>query len=365
MKIVAVAGARPNFIKISALYQAFRKIPGCHFLLVHTGQHYDSRMSDIFFEQLSLPAPARQIKSGNNTSTGQIAYIMLEFEKIITEESPDCVLVVGDVNSTLACALVCAKEQVPLAHVEAGLRSGDRSMPEEINRIVTDSVADLLFVSELSGIINLGKEGIAPSRVHLVGNVMIDTLAHFGNAIDQASLPDGLPLPGTDYAMATFHRPANVDNKEKLRQLVDILRTSASQLEILFPVHPRTANRLETFGLLESLKSHPQIRLLPPMDYFGFIKLLKHARVALTDSGGIQEETTWLGIPCLTLRETTERPATIDFGTNILVNDATPSKIEFKLANILNQKAPKRSLPPLWDGKAADRIAEIVLKTFG
>lgn len=361
MKILSIVGARPNFMKVAPLHRAFLKHPEIVPKIIHTGQHYDSRMSDIFFNQLGLPRPDYFLGIGGGSHTQQTAHIMLAFEKILLEEKPDMVVVVGDVNSTVACALVAVKERVPVAHVEAGLRSGDRSMPEEINRIITDSISDLLFVSEESGMENLAREGVPAEKVHFVGNVMIDSLAHFREESEKnAILGQNNLLPGT-YALVTMHRPANVDTTEGLHNVAQIVADTAEQLKVVFPIHPRTSKNLEQHGLLASIGLNPNVLLMEPQGYFEFLKLIANARVVLTDSGGIQEETTYLGVPCMTFRNNTERPITVSVGTNILLKDLTPAEINAKLRDILNGNIKKGGIPPLWDGKTAGRIAAILL----
>ncbi len=361
MKILSIVGARPNFMKVAPLHRAFLKHPEIVPKIIHTGQHYDSRMSDIFFNQLGLPKPDYFLGVGGGSHTQQTAHIMLAFEKILLDEKPDMVVVVGDVNSTIACALVAVKERVPVAHVEAGLRSGDRTMPEEINRIITDSISDLLFVSEESGMENLAREGVPGEKVHFVGNVMIDSLAHFREESEKNTILEQHNLsPGT-YALVTMHRPANVDTAEGLHTVARIVSDTAEQLKVVFPIHPRTSKNLEQHGLLASIKLNPNVLLMEPQGYFEFLKLIANARVVLTDSGGIQEETTYLGVPCMTFRNNTERPVTVSVGTNILLKDMTPAEINIKLKDILNGNIKKGGIPPLWDGETAGRIAAILL----
>lgn len=361
MKILSITGVRPNFIKIAALHRSFLKHPGIISGIVHTGQHYDTRMSGIFFNQLALPQPGYFLGVGGGSHAQQTANTMLAFEKVLLAEKPDLVLVVGDVNSTVACTLVAVKEHIPVAHVEAGLRSGDRAMPEEINRLVTDSISDLLFVSEQSGLENLAREGAPEDRVHLVGNVMIDTLVHFGRQADESPVLEQHRLSPGEYALMTMHRPSNVDTPEGLATVVRIALDTADRVKVVFPVHPRTYKNMESSGLTAALKKHPGIVLMEPQGYFEFLRLIKNAKVVITDSGGVQEETTYLQVPCLTFRKNTERPVTVTLGTNQLLKDPDPAEMDGILTAILEGKAKKGTIPPLWDGKAADRITEILL----
>ncbi len=359
MKVLNIVGARPNFMKIAPLHRAFEAHGGFDSRIVHTGQHYDERMSDIFFRQLDLPQPHVYLGLGGGSHAEQTARIMLAFERVLDEEQPDLVLVVGDVNSTLACALVACKRHVPVAHVEAGLRSGDRTMPEEINRIVTDSVADFLFVTEESGLINLGREGVDPAKIFFVGNVMIDALLHFREKAAQSTILDDLALSPGAYVLMTMHRPATVDRRKGLETLLDLIKQVATRRRVVFPLHPRTRQRLVDFALLDKLTAIDQVDLLEPQGYLPFLHLMAHAHAVITDSGGIQEETTFLGVPCLTLRSSTERPATVTHGTNTLL----PLDADVVAAHVHNL-VPAQSLqpPPLWDGQSALRIVHILTK---
>jgi UDP-N-acetylglucosamine 2-epimerase (non-hydrolysing) len=319
-------------------------------ILVHTGQHYDVNMSDVFFQQLGIPAPDVSLSVGAGSHARQTAEIMTRLEPVVLERKPDLVLVYGDVNSTAAAALVCAKLGARVGHVEAGLRSFDRSMPEEINRLVTDQLADLLFTPSEDGDLNLQREGIARDKIHRVGNVMIDSLVRL--------LPDagrcgtnGFPKA---YALVTLHRPSNVDDGAALQKLLRSLLELSQQLAVIFPVHPRTRQRIAEFGLQSD-----QLRLLDPLPYVEFLALQRNAQVVITDSGGIQEETTYLGVPCLTLRDNTERPITVSMGTNILVGQDA-SKLHHEIAKILNGEAKRGTIPPLWDGHAGERIADVI-----
>ena len=358
-KILCVVGARPNFMKMAPLLTAFRRRPETFDAkLVHTGQHYDAVMSDVFFEQLGIPAPDIHLGVGPGSHASQTARIMVAFEEIVIEQKPDLVLVVGDVNSTIAAAIVSAKAGIPLAHVEAGLRSFDRRMPEEINRIVTDSLASYLFVTEESGVENLAHEGADPTRIFLVGNVMIDTLDTLLPTIRMRHMAAELGLDPGGYGVVTLHRPSNVDDEATLARLAGALERIGGRLPLVFPAHPRTAERLARSGLDKQLASS-SVRVIAPLPYVEFISLVSDSRLVLTDSGGIQEESTMLGVPCLTLRESTERPITISVGTNRLVG-ADPEAAVHAVEAVLSAPRGELSYPPLWDGRAAERISEIL-----
>ena len=352
-EIICVVGARPNFMKIAPIMAAFAK----HKIdakLVHTGQHYDPAMSDSFFEQLGIPRPDVNLEVGSASHAVQTAEIMRAFEPVLEAESPKAILVVGDVNSTIACALVAAKKGVKVIHVEAGLRSYDRAMPEEINRVLTDQISDLLFTTERAAEANLAHEGVAADRVQFAGNVMIDTLrAHLARAVPAAETLTGVPARG--YAVVTLHRPSNVDHEATFRSLLETLNQVAEKLDVVFPIHPRTKATAERFGMGDLL-TRPGMRLLPPQGYLEMLGLTRDATVVLTDSGGLQEETTALGVPCITLRENTERPITIAEGTNTLTGP-NPEKILQCLADILENGGKRGRIPEYWDGQAADRIA--------
>jgi UDP-N-acetylglucosamine 2-epimerase (non-hydrolysing) len=321
-------------------------------------------MSDIFFNQLELPRPDYFLGVGGGTHTQQTAKIMLEFEPILDAEKPDVVLVVGDVNSTIACALVASKNHVPLVHVEAGLRSGDRRMPEEINRILTDSISDHLFVTEQAGLDNLAHEGVPNQKVHFVGNVMIDSLVYYRQKASQLDLCRSLNLSTKQYVLMTMHRPSNVDVVEGLRSILDILANTSALRPVVFPVHPRTLSNLEHFGLLDELKSLANVILLEPQGYLEFLHLMENAELIITDSGGIQEETTYLQVPCITFRASTERPVTVDLGTNYLQSDLNPVSVQKQVLSLLGGHAKQGVVPPLWDGQAAGRIASILKATY-
>ena len=354
MKILHVVGTRPNFMKAAPVYRELRRYPRVHQVLVHTGQHYDVNMSDIFFQQLRIPAPDVNLRVGSGSHAQQTAEIMSRFEPVVMQQKPDYVLVYGDVNSTVATALVCSKLGIKVAHVEAGLRSFDRAMPEEINRLLTDQLSDLLFTPSEDGNRNLEREGVSTKKVHLVGNVMVDTLIEMLPEADNHILPN-LPLR---FALVTLHRPANVDNIAWLKEMLSTLHAISSEMAVLFPVHPRTRQRMSEVVLLAENKN--RLRLLEPLPYISFLALQKRAEVVITDSGGIQEETTYLGTPCLTVRDNTERPITVDMGTNILVGTDT-QRLKREIERIVSGEKKKGFIPPLWDGNTSKRIAEILI----
>jgi UDP-N-acetylglucosamine 2-epimerase (non-hydrolysing) len=359
IKVIVVAGARPNFIKIAPLMTALAEIRDCIPLLVHTGQHYDAGMSDVFFQELRIPHPQYTLGVGSGSHGEQTARVMLAFEPLLQHERPDWVVVVGDVNSTLACALTAAKQGVPVAHVEAGLRSFDRTMPEEINRQLTDTISELLFTPSEDANANLQREGIAEAKVHLVGNIMIDTLRQYETAARARHTCASYGLQARNYALVTLHRPSNVDDPERLQGLLRMLVCLYARLPVLFPAHPRTQARLKAWDA-----ELPQgLRLCNPVGYLDFLSLMVDARLVLTDSGGVQEETTALGVPCLTLRENTERPVTVTYGTNLVVGTG-PDRILAAIERVLASEPSPGHLPPLWDGKTAPRIAHI-LTTVG
>jgi UDP-N-acetylglucosamine 2-epimerase (non-hydrolysing) len=359
-KIIIVAGARPNFMKIAPLMREFKNHK-THFttLLVHTGQHYDFEMSEVFFQNLGIPEPDIYLGVGSASHTVQTARIMVAFEKVVLREKPDLVIVVGDVNSTAACSLVASKLHVKVAHVEAGLRSFDRTMPEELNRIVTDSLSNFLFVSEKSGVRNLKKEGVDSKKVHFVGNVMIDTLLSHLHAVNKSNILKKLHLTRKKYCVLTLHRPGNVDSYESLREIYDIVVSISQKTRIVYPLHPRTKKMIKTHKYLNEFKRLINLSMVEPLGYIDFIRLLKDSNFVLTDSGGIQEETTVLKVPCLTMRDNTERPATITKGTNYLVG-RNKTKIMRHVTEMLNGKAKKGNIPEFWDGKTAKRILEVL-----
>jgi UDP-N-acetylglucosamine 2-epimerase (non-hydrolysing) len=361
LKIINIVGARPNLPKIAPLMREMQRHPEIESILIHTGQHYDAALSDIFFRQMGIPTPDVNLEVGSGSHAVQTAEVLKRIEPVLIERQPDLVLVVGDVNSTIAVSLAAVKLGIPVAHVEAGLRSFDRSMPEEINRILTDALADYLFVTEEDAIGHLLKEGRARESIYLVGNVMIDSLRHFLPIAQKSPVGDDLALKkGADwqrFAVLTLHRPSNVDSSEKLAELLGAIDSIAAQVPVIFPVHPRTQQRLTQDGI----ETHPQLRLIPPVGYLDFLCLLSKSTLVLTDSGGIQEETTALGVPCLTLRENTERPITITEGTNLLIG-TDPAKILAAANNILAGKGKPGRIPPFWDGHAAERIVEVLLR---
>ena len=361
LKIISVVGARPNFMKVAPLHRAFTESGRIDSLIVHTGQHYDARMSDIFFNQLGLPTPHYHLGVGGGSHAYQKAHVMLKFEEVLLREQPDLVLVVGDVNATVATTLVAVKLNVPVAHVEAGLRSGDRKMPEEVNRVITDAICQYHFVTEQSGLDNLKKESALSRGIHLVGNVMIDSLVHYQRQSRELGLLSQLRVKSDGYILVTMHRPANVDGVVGLTAVRQILLAAGDRLPLLLPLHPRTRKNMETHGLLADLEAHPAIVLLEPQGYLEFLHLMENARLILTDSGGIQEEATYLRVPCLTFRDTTERPVTVQLGTNILLADLDPETTIAEVDKILGGEVKTGSIPPLWDGHAAERIRDILL----
>ena len=361
MRIVNVVGARPNFMKIAPLMAAYRNVPSIEPVLVHTGQHYDAAMSQLFFEQLGIPEPDVNLGVGSGTHAAQTADILRAFEPVLLEHEPRAVVVVGDVNSTIACGLAAVKLGVRLAHVEAGLRSRDRTMPEEINRVLTDAISDLLFCTERSGVENLRAEGVPDERVFLVGNVMIDTLLRNRDAADRSTILARLGLARERYAALTLHRPSNVDDPAVFGRILDALAGIARDLPIVFPVHPRTRRALGQGPLAGRIDRVPGLRLIEPLGHLDFLKLMADARLVLTDSGGVQEETTILRVPCLTLRENTERPVTVEVGSNRIVG-TSPERILAAYDEIRAGRGPRCGVPPLWDGHAAERIVEILAR---
>jgi len=348
-----IAAARPNFMKVAPLYHALVREAWCEVRLVHTGQHYDANMSDAFFSDLALPEPDHHLGVGSGTHAEQTAGVMVAYERVCLERRPDWIVVVGDVNSTVACALVGAKLCIPVAHLEAGLRSRDRTMPEEINRIVTDALADVLWTPSPDADRNLRREGVADERIERVGNIMIDSFELLREQIEGDGTRRSLGLEAGAYGVVTLHRPANVDRRETLSELVAQLRGVAGRISLVFAVHLRTRARLEAFGLGQALEQTPGLRLIEPLGYVPFMGLVRSARLVITDSGGIQEETTYLGIPCLTLRENTERPITVSEGTNRLVR---PGELGEAVEKVLNGTGAAGRRPELWDGATAARV---------
>jgi UDP-N-acetylglucosamine 2-epimerase (non-hydrolysing) len=374
LRIASMVGARPNFMKIAPIVHEIQRTPGIEHRLVHSGQHYDQQMSKSFFEELHIPEPDVNLEVGSGSHAWQTAEVMKRFEAVVLEWKPDVVMVVGDVNSTLAAALVASKLGVAVAHVEAGLRSFDMSMPEEINRKLTDAISDLLFVTEQSGIQNLRKEGVGQEKVFFVGNVMIDCLMEHRKIAEKSEILRRLGLQKDNakaaaYGLLTLHRPSNVDDPAVLRDILSTIATLAEKMPVFFPVHPRSLERIRQFGLgsyLAEEKSGAAARgivPLPPLGYLDFLHLMNHARLILTDSGGIQEESTILGVPCLTLRENTERPATVEQGTNQIVG-RDPNKILAAAERVLGTERRPVQAPELWDGHASERIVKVLLGKF-
>lgn len=359
LKIMNIVGARPNLPKIAPLMREMTRHPEIDPILVHTGQHYDDKLNDIFFRQMGIPAPEVNLEVGSGSHAVQTAEILKRVEPVLIDQQPDVVLVVGDVNSTIAVSLAAVKLGIRVAHVEAGLRSFDRSMPEEINRVLTDALADYLFVTEEDAVENLLREGRPRQSIFLVGNVMIDSLHCFLPLAKQSLIGDELGLASEsrwrDFAVLTLHRPSNVDSIDKLKEILTAVDSIATGLPVIFPVHPRTQQRL----LEGRIVHHPELRLIEPVGYVDFLCLLSRAVLVLTDSGGIQEETTALGVPCLTLRENTERPITLTQGTNVLVG-TDPERIILAARDCLSSKRKVCRVPPLWDGHAAERIVHIL-----
>lgn len=358
MKVINVVGARPNFMKIAPIMREMDKFPRrFRQMLLHTGQHYDKAMSRVFFKDLALPEPDVYLGVGRGSHASQTARIMMKFEKICLREKPDLVVVVGDVNSTLACSIVAAKLLIPVAHVEAGLRSFDRSMPEEINRVVTDSVSDYLFTTCEDANKNLEREGAARSKIFFVGNTMIDTLLRHKRKAENSKILKKLYLKDQEYGVLTLHRPSNVDELSGLKKIISVIEKISRKLPIVFPAHPRTANQIKGGGLNGYLGKN--ITLIEPLGYLDFLHLVTHSFMVLTDSGGIQEETTVLGVPCLTLRKNTERPITVTEGTNTIVGTSAKD-IQRETLKVINGKRKSAAMPKLWDGRAAERIVHIL-----
>jgi UDP-N-acetylglucosamine 2-epimerase (non-hydrolysing) len=367
--IICIVGARPNFMKIAPIMVAFKDFsPALDVSLVHTGQHYDVAMNEQYFQALGIPSPDINLEVGSGSHAVQTAEVMCRFEAALEGKNPTAILVVGDVNSTIACALVATKKGIPVIHVEAGLRSFDRAMPEEINRVLTDQISDMLFTTEPSGRDNLLREGVADKRIHFVGNVMIDTLRHnLARAISTSNIVSDAGRPGfvndeKKYAVVTMHRPSNVDDEIILGNLINTVLTISKQLPVIFPLHPRTKSMIEKFGYGKLLDT-PDILLLPPMGYLEMLGLMKDAKVVLTDSGGIQEETTALGVPCITLRNNTERPITVDEGTNTIAGQDSHTILTI-FNDIMASGGKGGRIPQFWDGRASNRIADIIANEF-
>lgn len=359
-KVVSVVGARPNFMKIAPIDRAFKAYKDeIEHIIVHTGQHYDYQMSEAFFQDLQMPNPEYFLGVGSGSHAEQTAKVMTEFENVCQKVKPDLVIVPGDVNSTMAAAITTKKLNLPLAHIEAGLRSGDRTMPEEINRIVTDVIADLLFVTEKSGYENLLSEGVSPDKIHFVGNTMIDSLVYALDKLHKSTILQNLQLIDKGYVLITLHRPTNVDSPEMLKMFFDIFNYISNKKKIVFPVHPRTRKNITDFGLDEVISQNNNLILTDPLGYIDFINLLKNSSLVITDSGGIQEESTFLGVPCITTRTTTERPITVEIGTNVLVQPEKETILK-AIYETLDNKHKPHQIPKLWDGKASKRIVEII-----
>ena len=368
--VLCVVGARPNFMKIAPICAAFSEYgDSLRPYLVHTGQHYDEAMKDSFFHQLGIPEPNIDLEVGSGSHAVQTAQVMLKFEPVLDEVKPCCVLVVGDVNSTIACSLVAVKKHIPIIHVEAGLRSNDRKMPEEINRILTDQLSDLLFITEKSAKDNLLREGIAEAKIHFVGNVMIDSLMNnlrravpFYDVLRDRAPNLSMSIAKKGYAVATLHRPSNVDDLDVLERIIGVLISVSDRIPVIFSVHPRTKKMIEQTKLLDKPNTSGLI-ILPPIPYLEMLGLMESSRLVLTDSGGLQEETTALGVPCVTLRHNTERPITVEQGTNTIVGN-DPDTITGCVYDILSSGGKSGKIPEMWDGKTAPRIVDIVKKTY-
>lgn len=369
MKIISVVGARPNFMKVAPIHRAIKRYNSqfsilnspLHHLICHTGQHYDEKMSKVFFEDLELPEPDFYLGVGSGSHAEQTGKVMIEFEKVLMREKPDYALVVGDVNSTIACTLTAAKLHIKTIHVEAGLRSGDRKMPEEVNRVLTDSISDLLFVTEESGMQNLKREGVPVDKIRFVGNVMIDSVAYYLPKAERSNILNELSVESGKYILVTLHRPSNVDEPEQLKNLMEMLNRLSERREVIFPVHPRTRNNLNSYSINQSISQ--SVHLCDPIGYIDFLALTKNAELILTDSGGIQEESTYLGVQCITLRDSTERPVTVSIGTNQLLGSDLAAA-ERAANDILDGNLKNGAIPPLWDGNAAERVVASIIEKF-
>ncbi|MBT5419994.1 MAG: UDP-N-acetylglucosamine 2-epimerase (non-hydrolyzing) [Candidatus Cloacimonetes bacterium] len=359
-KIHIIVGARPNFMKMAPLYKEFTKFKNeFEIKLIHTGQHYDERMSKFFFDDLQMPKPDEYLEVGSGTHGKQTAKIMERYEEVLLKDKPDLVIVAGDVNSTSACAIDAVKLHIPVAHLEAGLRSFARSMPEEINRILTDAISNYLLTPSIDGDENLLAEGVSKDKIFFVGNIMIDSLMQYQNKAKNSDILDRIDVKD-DYALITLHRPSNVDNKEGMLTILNAFEEISKSISLIFPIHPRTTKQIQTFELEEKVKKMRNLHLVPPVGYYDFLKLQMDAKFILTDSGGIQEESTYFGVPCLTLRPNTERPITITQGTNTLVKLETDDIIN-EAKKILSGNIKKGSIPKYWDGKTAERIVKIFM----
>ena len=364
LRIANIVGVRPNLMKIAPIILEMNHVPDIKACLIHTGQHYDDGMSEVFFRELNIPTPDYNLGVGSGTHTWQTAQVMLALEPLFAQLKPQCVIVVGDVNSTLAATLVAAKAGIPVAHVEAGLRSFDRTMPEELNRKLTDSISDYLFTTSRDANENLEREGISKEKIFFVGNVMIDTLLKNRSRIEAMQAPGRYGLTPRNYCLLTLHRPSNVDSLESFSGIMDALEKIQNSLPVLFPIHPRTQKQVEQFGLLERVGKMDGLKLVRPLGYLEFLSLMSQARVVMTDSGGIQEEATILNVPCITLRENTERPITVSQGTNELAGKS-PERIVAAVERVLNGNRRDARHPELWDGHAAERIVAILREKLG
>lgn len=364
IKIISVVGARPNFIKIASLIEEIKKRKEIEHILINTDQHYNYELSGVFFSELKIPEPDYNLNIGSGTHAWQMSKIIERLEPLLKKENPDLMIVVGDVNSTLAGALTAAKLKISIAHIEAGLRSFDKNMPEEINRLLTDHLADHLFVSEPSGVKNLLNEGISRKKIFLVGNIMIDTLLRHKNKILKVPILKKMGVKEKNYAVLTLHRPENVDDKKTLGKLLKVINELQKRVEIIWPIHPRTKKRLREFNFSKRLGRVKNLKIKPPLGYFEMLSLINNSKLVLTDSGGIQEETTVLKVPCLTLRERTERPITVEEGTNIVVG-SNPTRILKEVKRILKRTVKKDKTPEYWDGKTARRIIRIISQKYG
>ena len=358
-KVHLIVGARPNFMKMAPLYKEFKKYPDeFEVKLIHTGQHYDEKMSKFFFDDLEMPKPDEYLSVGSGSHGVQTAKIMQRYEAVLLSDLPDLVIVAGDVNSTVACAIDAVKLHIPVAHLEAGLRSFDRNMPEEINRILTDSISDYLLTPSLDGNLHLKNEGIAEEKIFFVGNIMIDSLMNYRDKAKKSQIMKTLNVTENNFALITLHRPSNVDSVEGFRTILEAFKKIGEEIDLVFPIHPRSKKNIEKFGLNELLEKNNNLKLIEPIGYYDFMNLQMNAKFILTDSGGIQEESTFFGIPCLTLRPNTERPITITEGTNQLVKLETEDIVQ-KAKSILNGEHKEGKIPEFWDGKTAERIVEI------